>query len=601
MLSAEDCVTQRLARNGILGGVPALLVSLALGLLAAPAASAAPAACPTGGVAAATGPGGNMLGQEFAVGPGGGDLHAYTVVASSGTGQSNLSVVPLDALGQPDTTSPMTATDVQLPADVTTPTTVGLAKPLRLAAGAYVVVLTSDVGARWPFCTPDSATGGAWLRAGQTWVPSDGSSFVLGLDLQPEDLTPPTVTITQPASPPRAPPVEFTSDDPDATYACSVDGGAAAPCTSPFEPAGLADGAHGVAIVARDVMDNVSAPALTSFRQDTTAPTATITIDPGNGADHTATATIALSEPGTFTCALDGVALTCDARFQFTPHAEGAHTLTVTAADALGNSGDTAAGFVADWTAPVVAPVDDIEVTAGSGDDGGTSNDRTRPGAVVDFDVSASDNLDSAPQITCTPPSGSFFPLGATLVTCTALDASGNPSSPVSFTVTVTPPPPDAADVDLAYDPTDDGIAVTETHGGDVAWPSRRTLIASVAGHTTRIGVRRLHNVGDQDDLDGAMRLTSLRYDDGPRVRPASNGYGYRSSERRDGSLKRLVIVAKAGRRAVLVKYSAASDRSVIRYLRSGRTLRVVRVDGLAIPHLRTEAGAVVIDLAGGG
>jgi len=246
--------------------------------------------------------------------------------------------------------------------------------------------------------------------------------------------------------------------------------------------------------------------------------------------------------------------------------------------------------------------VDDIEVTAGSDDNGsGNGNDRTRPGAVVDFDVSASDNFDTAPQVTCTPPSGSFFPLGTTLVTCTALDASGNPSAPVSFNVIVTPPPPDAADVDLAYDPTDDAIDVTETHGGDIAWPNRRTIIATAAGHTTRVGVRRPHSVGDQTDLDGTMRLASLRYDDGPRVRPASNGYGYRSSERRDGSLKRLVIIAKAGRRSVLVKYNAASDRSVIRYLRSGRTLRVVRVDGLAIPHLRTEAGAVVIDLAGGG
>ena len=186
-------------------------------------------------------------------------------------------------------------------------------------------------------------------------------------------------------------------------------------------------------------------------------------------------------------------------------------------------------------------------------------------------------------------------------MTCTALDASGNPSQPVTFHVTVLPPPPDAADVDIAYDPTDDAIGVAETHGGDVAWPSRRLLIATAAGHTTRINVRRTHTVGDQDGLDGAMRLAYLRYDDGPRLRPASNGYGYRSSERRDGSLKRLVIVARAGRRAVVVKYSAGSDRSVIRYLRSGRTLRVVRVDGLAIPHLRTEGGSLVLDLAGGG
>ncbi len=58
------------------------------------------------------------------------------------------------------------------------------------------------------------------------------------------------------------------------------------------------------------------------------------------------------------------------------------------------------------------------------------------------------------------------------------------------------------------------------------------------------------------------MRFAYLRYDDGPRLRPTTNGYGYRSSERRDGSLKRLVIVARAGRNAVVVKYSAG-DRPV--------------------------------------
>ncbi len=53
-------------------------------------------------------------------------------------------------------------------------------------------------------------------------------------------------------------------------------------------------------------MDNVSAPATASFTVDTAAPTAAITIVPGNAADHTTAVTVVLSEPGTFTCALDG-------------------------------------------------------------------------------------------------------------------------------------------------------------------------------------------------------------------------------------------------------------------------------------------------------
>jgi hypothetical protein len=84
-------------------------------------------------------------------------------------------------------------------------------------------------------------------------------------------------------------------------------------------------------------------------------------------------------------------------------------------------------------------------------------------------------------------------------------------------------------------------------------------------------------------------------------LRATSNGYAFRSSERRDGSLKRLVIAVRAGRNAVIVKYSAGSDQSVVRYLRSDRTLRVVHVDGLVVPHLRSDAGRMLIDVGGGG
>ena len=92
--------------------------------------------------------------------------------------------------------------------------------------------------------------------------------------------------------------------------------------------------------------------------------TAAITIVPGNAADHTTAVTVVLSEPGTFTCALDGAPLACADSFTLLPPAEGQHALTVTAADPLGNSGDTSATFLADWTAPVIAPIEDLEVVA---------------------------------------------------------------------------------------------------------------------------------------------------------------------------------------------------------------------------------------------
>ena len=58
------------------------------------------------------------------------------------------------------------------------------------------------------------------------------------------------------------------------------------------------------------------------------------------------------------------------------------------------------------------------------------------PGEVVSFSVTATDAHDPAPNVVCVPPSGSFFPRGTTLVSCTATDADGNQST-CQFPVTV--------------------------------------------------------------------------------------------------------------------------------------------------------------------
>jgi hypothetical protein len=59
-------------------------------------------------------------------------------------------------------------------------------------------------------------------------------------------------------------------------------------------------------------------------------------------------------------------------------------------------------------------------------------------GAVVTFAApTAVDNCDPAPSVVCVPASGSTFPVGTTVVTCTATDACGNESFS-TFDVTVT-------------------------------------------------------------------------------------------------------------------------------------------------------------------
>ncbi len=87
-----------------------------------------------------------------------------------------------------------------------------------------------------------------------------------------------------------------------------------------------------------------------------------------------------------------------------------------------------------DHTAPVLTGPVTSPVVSASGPSGAT----------VNFVVSASDDQEGTLPVTCSPPSGSLFAIGATPVTCTATDSNGN-AAHIEFTVTVKPQPSTAA------------------------------------------------------------------------------------------------------------------------------------------------------------
>jgi uncharacterized repeat protein (TIGR01451 family) len=110
-------------------------------------------------------------------------------------------------------------------------------------------------------------------------------------------------------------------------------------------------------------------------------------------------------------------------------------------------------------------------------------------GTAVTYAVSARDERDGAPAVSCAPASGARFPLGATAVRCRAADAAGNAAAG-SFTVTVrdTVPPrlalppssvlqatgPEGAPltyVASATDAVDGRLAVSCTGPGGAAFP----------------------------------------------------------------------------------------------------------------------------------
>ena len=87
-------------------------------------------------------------------------------------------------------------------------------------------------------------------------------------------------------------------------------------------------------------------------------------------------------------------------------------------------------------------------------------------GTIHDFEATAIDDVDASPVVSCDTSSGSIFPLGATVVICTATDASGNSSSG-SFTVTVEDKTPPVLTV-----PADIAVEGNTTNGANVNLPS---------------------------------------------------------------------------------------------------------------------------------
>lgn len=89
-------------------------------------------------------------------------------------------------------------------------------------------------------------------------------------------------------------------------------------------------------------------------------------------------------------------------------------------------------------TASFTVAVRDTKPPQISGLPGGQKVTATSPGgAIVSYvQPSAIDNVDGSTPVTCSPRSGSVFPVGKTVVTCSASDAAGNKSSR-TFAITV--------------------------------------------------------------------------------------------------------------------------------------------------------------------
>ncbi|MCA1820777.1 MAG: HYR domain-containing protein [Pseudonocardia sp.] len=257
---------------------------------------------------------------------------------------------------------------------------------------------------------------------------SHGNTGTITLATVVVDTMPPTVTVPGPkaveATDPAGTPVASVALTP-ATASDLVDGPVTPSCTPDVSGDHFQIGTNTVTCTAVDRAGNTGQASYTVTVVDTTppayAPTQNVTVaGPPSGTAVNYDAPLA-------TDSVDGVVPVSCSPAAGSIFPQGVTTVTCTAADKHHNTSSTTFTItVSDQDPPVVTVPANITAEA-SGPNGVTV---TYPAA------SALDAVDGPRPTSCTPVSGSTFPLGTTTVKCDASDTSGNVGTG-SFTVTV--------------------------------------------------------------------------------------------------------------------------------------------------------------------
>ena len=235
----------------------------------------------------------------------------------------------------------------------------------------------------------------------------------------------------------------FSSSEAGSTFACQIDVGPVAPCTSPHTMATeLASGAHTFVVRATGPGGTDLTPASRSFTVDTIAPETTIDTGPSGPTNQPAlTFTFSSSETGsTFECRVDaGAFAACISPHTTADLSPGAHTFEVRTTDAVGNTDATAAtrSFAVDTTEP--------ETTIDSGPSGTTRDPTPTFTFSSDEPVSSFEcRVDGDDYAPCASPFTTHsLPDGPYIFQVRARDLAGNveqSAASVQFGVDTTPP-----------------------------------------------------------------------------------------------------------------------------------------------------------------
>jgi hypothetical protein len=267
------------------------------------------------------------------------------------------------------------------------------------------------------------------------------------------DNTPPTTTIVSRPDPEiliGTPAVfTFSSNEPAASFDCSMDGEAFSSCAGPptnrAEFSGLTAGSHTLRVQAVDPSENIAASPESYTFEVVGPPTTTITGPDNPTTGTSATFTFSADRDGsTFQCSLDGAPFaTCTSPVTHTGLAEGDHSFEVRATNDLGLIEEPPASH--DWTIEPPADTTAPETTINAGPPASTSSTTaTISFSANELDATFQCSLDGAPFADCfSPEELTGLAVGSYTFKVQATDAAGNVDvTPAERTWTITEPVP---------------------------------------------------------------------------------------------------------------------------------------------------------------
>ncbi|MFI6648118.1 VWA domain-containing protein [Streptomyces sp. NPDC050529] len=170
-------------------------------------------------------------------------------------------------------------------------------------------------------------------------------------------------------------------------------------------------------------------PTSVGYRLDNCDPHLTVALDPptrqltsGETAHFAETVDVSADAP-------QGTTLTCTVQFLLGTQAPGTDTI------------GPAAAADPDFQQQISIDVNDVDAPVVTVDDR-IARSETDDGARITYTATATDAQDGELPVTCTPASGSLFPVGTTTVTCSATDTAGNTGTDTARFEVLKPPPP---------------------------------------------------------------------------------------------------------------------------------------------------------------